>query len=53
MAKRAGRARKKAGPKMNQAEFERKVAELKAELEKLPEDRLEQLERDLKREEEK
>ncbi len=47
MAKRVGRAKKKASPKMDQAEFERKVAELKAELEKLPADRQEQLGREL------
>jgi hypothetical protein len=46
MAKRAGKAKKKA-PKKDRAWFERKVAELKAELEKLPADRQEQLKREL------
>ena len=46
MKKRTGKA-KKAGPKKDRAWFERKVAELKAELEKLPADRQEQLRREL------
>jgi hypothetical protein len=47
-AKRAGeKAGRKTGPKKGRAWFERKVAELKAELEKLPADRQEQLKRDL------
>jgi hypothetical protein len=40
----------KGTPKKDQAWFERKVAELKAELEKLPADRQEQLRRELERE---
>jgi hypothetical protein len=43
MAKRAGKAKKKAAPKKDRAWFEGKVAELKAEIEKLPADRQEQL----------
>ena len=39
--------RRKAEPKKDRAWFERKVAELKAELEKLPADRQEQLRREL------
>jgi hypothetical protein len=46
MKKRTGKA-KKAEPKKDQAWFERKVAELKTELEKLPADRQEQLKREL------
>jgi hypothetical protein len=46
MKKRTGKA-KKAGPKKGRAWFERKVAELRAELEKLPADRQEQLRREL------
>ncbi len=42
----AGKSKKKAAPK-NRAWFERKVAELKGELEKLPTDRQEQLTKDL------
>jgi len=38
---------KKAAPKKDRAWFERKVAELKRELEKLPADRQEQLRREL------
>jgi hypothetical protein len=52
MAKRRGKA-KKASPKMDQAEFQRKVAELKAELEKLPADRQEQFGRKLESDSEK
>jgi hypothetical protein len=48
MIKRTEKTRKKAAPKKDQAWFERKVAELKAELEKLPADRQEQLRRELK-----
>jgi len=48
MANRTGRGKKKAAPaKKGRAWFERKVAELKAELEKLPADRQEQLKREL------
>jgi len=43
----AGKAKKKTAPKKDQAWFERKVAELKTELEKLPADRQEQLKREL------
>ena len=39
----------KTRPKRDQAWFERKVAELKAALEKLPADRREQLERELEK----
>ena len=46
MKKRTGKA-KKAAPKKGRAWFARKVAELKAELEKLPPDRQEQLKREL------
>ena len=57
MTKRTGKAKKKAAPKKDRAWFERKVAELKTELEKLPADRQEQLKRELEdedqREEEK
>jgi hypothetical protein len=52
MKKRTGKAKKKAAPKKDQAWFERKVAELKAELEKLPADRQEQLRRELEAENE-
>jgi hypothetical protein len=48
MKKRTGKS-KKATPNRDRAWFERKVAELKAELEKLPADRREQLERELKK----
>jgi hypothetical protein len=48
MKKRTGK-RKKTGPKKDRAWFERKVAELKAELDKLPWDRQEQLGRELER----
>ena len=44
MKKRTG---KQAAPKPDRAWFEQKVAELKAELEKLPADRQEQLKREL------
>ena len=47
MKKRTGKA-KKTAPKKDQAWFERKVAELKTELEKLPADRQEQLTKDLR-----
>jgi len=43
-------AKTKAKPKPDQAWFERKVAELKGELEKLPVDRQEQLRRELEEE---
>ena len=47
MTKRTGKPKKKAAPKKDRAWFERKVSELKAELEKLPADRQERLEKDL------
>ena len=50
MTRRTGKAKKKAGPKQDGAWFERKVAELKTELEKLPVDRQEQLRRELEEE---
>jgi len=46
MKKRTGKA-KKAAPKKDRAWFERKVAELKTELENLPADRQEQLAKEL------
>jgi len=46
MRKRTGKT-KAEPPERDQAWFERKVAELKAALEKLPADRQEQLEREL------
>jgi hypothetical protein len=46
MKKRTGKA-KRAEPKKDRAWFEQKVAELKTELEKLPEDRREQLKREM------
>jgi hypothetical protein len=46
MKKRTGRT-EKTGPKKDRAWFARKVAELKAELEKLPADRQEELRREL------
>lgn len=46
MKKRTGKA-KKTGPKKNRAWFERKMSELRAELETLPADRQEQLRREL------
>ena len=49
MKKRTGKA-KKTVPKKDGAWFERKVAELKTELEKLPTDRQEQLNRELDKE---
>jgi hypothetical protein len=45
--KRTGKPKKTAAPKKDRAWFERKVAELKTELEKLPADRQEQLKREL------
>lgn len=42
-----GKAKKKAAAKKDRAWFDRKVAELRAELEKLPADRQEQLRREL------
>jgi hypothetical protein len=50
MTKRTSKA-KKTAPKEDRAWFERKVAELKAELEKLPADRQEQLKQELETEE--
>ena len=52
MKKRTGKA-KKAEPKKDQEWFERKVAELKTELEKLPADRQEELRRKLEDERER
>ncbi|HYW46951.1 MAG TPA: hypothetical protein VE959_29060 [Bryobacteraceae bacterium] len=52
MTRRTGKAKTKAAPKTDRAWFERKVAELKAELEKLPADRQEQLTKDLETEKE-
>ncbi len=48
MKKRTGKA-KRTGPKKDQVWFERKVAELKTELEKLPADRQEQLKWELEK----
>jgi hypothetical protein len=45
--KRTGKAKKAAAPKKDREWFERQVAELKAELEKLPADRQEQFRREL------
>jgi hypothetical protein len=50
MRKRTGKAKKLEAPKKDRAWFERKVAELRAELEKLPADRQEQLMRELEKE---
>jgi hypothetical protein len=50
LKKRDGKPKKKEAPKRDRAWFERKVAELKAELEKLPADRQEQLMRELEKE---
>lgn len=47
MAKLVGGTAKKREPKKNRAWFQRKVSELKAELEKLPADRRAQLAKDL------
>jgi hypothetical protein len=47
MTKRTGKAKKKAATKKDRAWFERKVAELKLELGKLPADRQRQLKRQL------
>ncbi len=47
MTKRTSKAKKTATPKKDRAWFERKVAELKTELEKLPADRQAQLRREL------
>jgi hypothetical protein len=52
MAKRTFKAEKKAAPKRNRAWFQRKVAELKAEAEKLPADRQGEFTRKLKEESE-
>lgn len=51
MTKRARKAKKKAPLKKDRAWFERKVAELKTELEKLPADRQEKLRQKLRQEE--
>ena len=51
MKKRAGKP-KKTGPKKDRAWFEQKVAELKAELDKLPAGRQQQLLKDLQKDEE-
>ena len=48
MTKQTGKAKKMA-PKRERAWFERKVAELKTELEKLPADRQEQFRRELEK----
>ena len=50
MKKRIDKAKKKTGPKKNRAWFERKVAELKTELDKLPADRQGQLRQKLENE---
>ena len=50
MTTRSGKGRKGPAPKKDRAWFERKVAELKAEIEKLPADRQEQLKRELEAE---
>lgn len=54
MTKRTGKPKRKAAPTKDRAWFERKVAELKAELkaelEKLPAERQEQLKRELESE---
>ncbi len=47
MTKRTDKAKKKAAPKKDRAWFARKVAELKAEAERLPADRQRQLKREL------
>jgi hypothetical protein len=52
MKKRSGKAKKKAAPRKDLAWFERKVAELRAMLAKLPADRREQLRRELEDERE-
>lgn len=52
MKKRTGNAKKTAAKK-DDAWFRRKVAELKAELQKLPADRQEQFRRELERDSEK
>jgi hypothetical protein len=49
----AGKPKTKAAPKKDRAWFERKVAERKAELNKLPPDRQEQLRRELEDEPER
>jgi hypothetical protein len=51
MTDRTGKERKKSAPMSDRAWFERKVAELKTELEKLPAGRQEQLRRELEAEE--
>jgi hypothetical protein len=48
MTKRTRKAKKQAGPKKNREWFEQKVAELKAEVEKFPADRQDQLRRELR-----
>jgi hypothetical protein len=50
MKEQAGKRQTKAAPKKDRAWFERSVAELKAELEKLPADRQEQFKRELEKE---
>jgi ubiquinone biosynthesis protein UbiJ len=47
MAKRLTKTKRKVPPEKDRAWFERKVAELKTELEKLPKDRQEQLKREM------
>ncbi len=48
MSKRTNKTKVKAMPKKGRAWFEREVAELKTDLDKLSEDRQEQLNRELK-----
>jgi len=50
MTKPTGKAKKRAAPKKDRAWFEQKVAEMKAELDKLPADRQELMKRRLDRE---
>jgi hypothetical protein len=47
MKSRTGKAKNKAAPEKNRTWFERKVAELKAEIDRLPADRQETLRNDL------
>jgi hypothetical protein len=51
VTRRRGKAKNKAAPKKDRAWFERKVAELKVELDKLPPDRQQQVKRELETEE--
>jgi len=52
MTGRAGKSKKTTAPKKDRVWFERKVAELKTDLEKLPADRQEQLKKELETEKE-